>query len=185
MIPADLVPPDCPWPIVLGFDPGTRVAGYGALLAAPNGPRLVCCGVIRMPAKAAVATRLARLEEGLEELLRGLRPTVVAVETAFHAKNAQSALRIGEARGVVLATVARAGVALSELSPATAKKAVVGNGAGSKEQVAAMVATILGTGALDVPLDATDALALALAELTRERQRETLGSRSGALPHPG
>lgn len=176
---ADLVPPDCPWPIVLGFDPGTRRAGWGAVVEAPEGPRLVGCGALDAPARAALELRLARMAEGVEVLLDRLRPSVVALESAFAARNVQSALRIGEARGVVLACCARRGVAVDQIAPASAKKAVVGHGAASKEQVAAMVATALGV-AIDAPADATDALALALAHLAHRRQvrlRERLGTR--------
>lgn len=163
MISADLVPKDCPWPIVLGIDPGTRVLGYGALVLAPGGPRFLACGVLAPDGRASVPTRLAAIQVDLELLLVRLRPGIVAVERAFHAKNAQSAFRLGEARGVVLAAAARAGIEIREFAPASAKKAVVGHGGASKEQIASMIAQLLGTGPLDVPADATDALALAFA----------------------
>ena len=168
MIPDDLVPVDCPWPVVLGIDPGTHTMGYGALVVAPDAERLVACGVVRSPPGAPIAARLAHLQAELEMLLARLRPTAVALETAFSARNVKSALRIGEARGMILATVARTGVEVAEVAPAVAKKAVLGYGAGSKEQVASMVATILGC-ELDVPADATDALAVALAHVHRLR----------------
>jgi crossover junction endodeoxyribonuclease RuvC len=167
VIPADLVPPDCRWPIVLGIDPGTRAMGYGALVLAPDGPRFLACGVLAPPSRAAVAARLGELQRALEELLARLRPTLVALERAFHSKNVQAAFRIGEARGLALAAAARAGIEILELAPAAAKKAVLGHGGASKEQVARMVARLLGTGPLDVPTDATDALALALASVKR------------------
>jgi len=167
VIPADLVPKDCPWPIVLGIDPGTRLMGYGALVVAPEGARFVACGVLRPNARAAVATRLGEIQAELEQLLGALRPCLLALERAFHSKNVQAAFRIGEARGVVLATAARAGIEVLELAPAAAKKAVLGHGGASKEQIARMIATLLGTGPLDVPADATDALALAFAGVKR------------------
>jgi crossover junction endodeoxyribonuclease RuvC len=167
VIPADLVPAGCTWPIVLGIDPGTRMLGYGALVLAPGGPRFLACGVIQPAARAAVPARLAEIQAGIERLIAALRPGVLAIERAFHSKNAQSAFRIGEARGVVLAAAARAGIEILELAPASAKKAVLGHGAASKEQVARMIAQLLGTGPLDVPSDATDALALAFACLKR------------------
>ena len=126
----------------------------------------MACGVLRPPAKASSAKRLAAIAEELEVLLERVRPEVVALEGAFASRNVRSALRLGEARGVVLATAARRGIAIVEVAPASAKKAVVGNGAASKEQVAAMVATLLGV-ELDVPEDATDGLALALAQVQR------------------
>lgn len=179
MIPADLVPAGCPWPIVLGIDPGTRVLGYGALVLAPGGPRFLACGVIAPRPRAAVPARLAEIQIGLERLLASLRPGVLAVERAFHSKNVQAAFRIGEARGVVLAAAARAGIEILELAPAAAKKAVLGHGAASKEQIARMIAQLLGTGPLDVPADATDALALAFACVKR-RAALALQVRAGA-----
>jgi crossover junction endodeoxyribonuclease RuvC len=167
VIPADLVPAGCTWPIVLGIDPGTRVLGYGALVLAPDGPRFLACGVLKTTLRASVPARLAEIQAGIEDLLRALRPGILALERAFHAKNAQSAFRIGEARGVVLAAAARAGLEIQELAPASAKKAVLGHGGASKEQVARMIATLLASGPLDVPSDATDALALAYACVKR------------------
>ena len=165
-LPADLVPEDAPWSVVLGFDPGTLCAGYGAIVAAPDGPRLLACGALKAPARRSVAERLACIADGLDVLLDRLRPSVVALESAFAARNVRSALRLGEARGIVLAGAARRSIEVDEIPPATAKKAVVGHGAASKEQVAAMVAATLRV-ELDAPLDATDALALALAHLQR------------------
>lgn len=173
-LPVDLVPLDLAWPIVLGFDPGTRRAGYGAILEAPEGPRLVACGALDAPARSGIAERLAVMAEGFELLLDRLRPSVVALESAFAARNVQSALRIGEARGVILACSARRGITVDEIAPASAKKAVVGHGGASKEQVAAMVATMLGV-AIEAPSDATDALALALAHVQRARRARLLG----------
>jgi len=167
VIPAALVPDGCTWPIVLGIDPGTRSLGYGALVIAPDGPRFLACGVVQPPARAAVATRLGEIQRELERLLGALRPGVLALERAFHSKNVQAAFRIGEARGVVLAAAARAGIEIFELAPAAAKKAVLGHGGASKHQVARMMAHILGTAELEVPSDATDALALAFACIKR------------------
>lgn len=178
MLPADLVPADCTWPIVLGVDPGTRVMGYGALVVAPDGPRLVACGVLRPPARDAIAWRLGHLQEDLEGLLAALRPTSVALEGAFHAKSVRAALRLGEARGVVLASAARRGIEVHEFAPAAAKKAVLGHGGASKTQVARMVATLLGVATLDVPTDATDALALAYACVKRAAVPAPRGSAS-------
>jgi len=167
VIPDDLVPADRPWPIVLGVDPGTRVLGYGAVVVAPDGPRLLIGGVLAAPARLPVAARLGRIAEGLDELLGKLRPDVVSLERAYASRNVQSALRIGEARGMILSVTARRAIEIAEYAPSVAKKAVLGHGGASKGQVAAMVATILGAGELDLPEDATDALALALAHVNR------------------
>jgi crossover junction endodeoxyribonuclease RuvC len=169
-----LVPPGCDWPVVLGFDPGTRVVGYGSVVLAPDGPRLLAAGVIRAPARAPLAERLRAVREGVERELARISPGVVVVERAFAARNVQSAFRIGEARGVILACAAHSGAEVCELSPAEAKKAVLGNGAGSKQQVARMVERLLRIGELGAALDATDALALALGQVKRMQWAATV-----------
>ena len=168
------------WPVVLGVDPGTRVVGYGSLVLAPDGPRLLAAGALRANARAPVAERLHTIRSGLEAELERCRPDVVVVERAFSARNVQSALRLGEARGVILACAVAAGARVAELTASEAKKAVLGHGGGSKLQVAYMVALRLG---IEVPttLDVTDALALALAHAKRMewaatvRRSETAG----------
>ncbi len=152
---------------VLGIDPGTRVLGFGAVELTPRGPRLIGAGVLRPTKQAAVPQRLAELRAGLDRLLFELRPEVVVIEQAFARLNIQSALRMGEGRGVVLAAAAAAGARIVQVAPAAAKKALVGNGQAHKTQVAAMVARVLGLERAPEPLDATDALALALSEILR------------------
>ena len=166
--PAD-APRACAWPILLGIDPGTRVVGYGAIVAAARGPRLLAAGVLRTEKKSSVPQRLGWIQAEIERLLAALHPTIVVVEQAFAARNVQSALRIGEGRGVVLACAATFGAEVVQYAPAVAKKALLGNGAADKTQVAKMVAGILNAERLDVPLDASDALALALAHWQRSR----------------
>jgi crossover junction endodeoxyribonuclease RuvC len=168
-IPEDLVPPNARWPVILGIDPGTRAVGFGAVVAADGGPRLLVCGVIEPGGRRPVPARLAHIARDLRMLVRRLRPQVVVVEKAFHARNAQSALRIGEGRGVILATAAEHGCAVAEYPPAVAKKAVMGNGNAAKAQVRAMVTVILGLAAPPESEDASDALALALTHVFRMR----------------
>jgi crossover junction endodeoxyribonuclease RuvC len=152
--------------VVLGIDPGTRTVGYGAVALAQRGPRLFACGALRADG-ADVPARLAYLRRELDLLIAKLGPNVVVVEQAFAARNVQSALRIGEGRGVVLACASASGARIEQYAPAVAKKALVGNGAADKSQVAWMVAQLLGLAEPPQPLDATDALALALAYVQR------------------
>lgn len=171
------VPVDCPWPIVVGVDPGTRVLGYGAVVDVRGELRLLAAGTVR-PAGDEPPARLADLRRELDALLARLRPTVVAVESAYSATNVQSALRLGEARGVVLSSAAAFGAEVVQYAPAVAKKSLLGNGNASKDQVAAMVATLLGLDEPPRPLDVTDALSLALAYLQRGRTLSALAHRS-------
>ena len=161
-------------PVVLGIDPGTLVMGYGAVAQTAAGPRLVAAGELRQPSSRAVPERLAGLRADLDELLQRLDPDVVVVEEAFAQKNIQSALRIGEGRGVVLSSAAAIGAEVVQLSPASARKRVVGNGAADKTQVAKMVAAILGVDEIPGTLDVSDALALALAHTYEIERKERL-----------
>jgi crossover junction endodeoxyribonuclease RuvC len=170
--------------VVLGIDPGTRVLGYGAVAGSAHAPRLVEAGVVRARANASLADRLSCLLAGIELLVAELRPEVVVVERAFAGRNIQSALRLGESRGLALAVAARAGARVAELSPAQAKRALVGHGAASKAEVARMVGARLDLKDAADALDATDALALALAWLqgAEGEVRGVRGVRGGALP---
>jgi len=160
--------------IVLGIDPGTLVVGYGAVVDRKEGPVLLAAGVLRAPAKEAVPQRLGYLASELEALIARLKPSVVVVEEAFCGKSVQSALRIGEARGVALAAAARFGSEIVQYPPAAAKLSVVGNGAADKQNVARMVARALHPAEVPDSLDATDALALALTYLNRASPLGTL-----------
>lgn len=160
--------------VILGIDPGTRVVGYGAIVAAVRGPKLYACGVLRAGRDDDVPQRLALIQRELQALMIKLAPDVVVVELAFAARNLQSALRIGEGRGVVLACAAASGARIEQFAPAVAKKALVGNGGADKTQVAFMVGRLLGLEKPPEPLDATDALALALAHLQRDSLQQRL-----------
>ena len=173
-----LRPPGCNWPIVLGVDPGTRALGYGFVVVAPAGPRLLAAGVLKAT-QSKIAERLGFLGREIDGLLQSFRPDCMAVESAFFARNVRSALRLGEGRGVVLACGARFGIDVCEYAPAVVKKAIVGHGTASKEQVAAMVRTTLGAPDLEVGLDASDALAIALTHVFQSRAPGGTGAPEG------
>jgi crossover junction endodeoxyribonuclease RuvC len=154
--------------VVLGVDPGTRNLGYGAIVLGARGPRLLAAGVVRSTADD-VPARLGHLRRELDLLFSRLAPDVIVVEQAFAARNVQSALRIGEGRGVVLCCAAQCRALIVQYAPAAAKKALVGSGAADKTQVARMVEHVLGRKSADLPLDASDALALALCHAQRVR----------------
>jgi len=168
---------------VLGVDPGTLVVGFGAVVARPEGPRLLAAGAVRAGRTSDVPTRLGFIRQELDLLMDRLRPTVVVVEHAFTAANVQSALRVGEGRGVALSCAAARGARVVQYQASEAKKALVGQGAADKERVARMVAAELRLDAAPEPLDATDALALALTFLHKDRfERRAAASGGGAQP---
>lgn len=147
---------------VLGIDPSTVATGWGVLEAAFPRPRYVTSGVIRC--RGGPSTRLAQLHRDVLQLLTQFCPDHVSLEQGFSSRNVQAALRLGEARGVVLAAAGSLGVPVTEYPPATIKLAVTGDGRASKAQMQAMVRRLLGL-AETPPEDAADALGAALCHL--------------------
>jgi len=156
---------------VLGVDPGSHRTGWGVVSV--RGSRLshIASGTIQAGG-GELASRLRVIAEGLEAVLSDHRPDVVSVERIFHAKNADSALKLGHARGVVLLCIARADAPLFEYSAAEIKQATVGHGGADKMQVQRMVSMVLGYQG-DLGLDQSDALAAAIchAHMGPSRQR--------------
>jgi crossover junction endodeoxyribonuclease RuvC len=150
--------------LALGIDPGSRVTGWGVVEGRGGAVRHMSSGRLVLPLAEPLAVRLARLHAECLRLVARWQPAAVVLERAFVARNVQSALRLGEARGAVLAAVAASGVALEEYAPAEVKLAAVGHGRADKETVARGVAARLGL-AQPPPADAADALALALCHL--------------------
>lgn len=169
--------------LVLGIDPGTAIVGYGcielperdrgtgrssrvrnqvSLRFSAGQAELVTAGVWRLGRGRSIEQRLLSLEASLSALLAELEPGCLAVEEAFYGKSVQSALRIGEARGVVLVAAARHGVVVAQYPPATIKLRVAGAGGASKQALGRMVGASLGDDLGRFPSDATDALAVAL-----------------------
>jgi len=153
--------------VILGLDPGTRVVGWGALILSDAGMRCAGTGALHLGRKKELPERLGELRLAVDRLIVDLRPAVVVIEEAFASRNPQSALRIGEGRGVIIACAVTAGCEVVQYPPAVAKKALVGNGGAHKSQVAGMVCRLLGLEQAPKPLDATDALSLALAYVLR------------------
>jgi crossover junction endodeoxyribonuclease RuvC len=150
--------------IVLGIDPGTATTGYGVVRGdGPGLASLVECGVIRTRARDPLAARLREIYDGVAELLARHRPDALSVEDVFYAKNVRTTVVLGHARGVVLLAGEQAGVDIYELPPAEIKKAVVGNGAATKEQVQFMLTRLLRLKSAPQPSDAADGVAAALA----------------------
>ncbi len=151
---------------VLGIDPGSRMTGWGVVEERAQRLHHVASGTIALGTASSLAARLARLHAECTALVARFAPAVVVVERAFVARNVHSALRLGEARGAVLAAFGSAGAALHEYAPATVKLATAGHGAAAKDAVARGVVVQLRLAVTPAP-DAADALALALCHLQR------------------
>jgi crossover junction endodeoxyribonuclease RuvC len=150
---------------VLGLDPGTAATGWGIVVFEGGRLTLDACGVWRPPASLDLARRLDFLFARATELASSCAPDAVAVETVFAAKNVSSAQKLAHARGVLLAAAARAGRPVFEYEPRLVKKALVGYGQAQKPQVRSMVLSLLGRQRARIPLDAADALALAICHI--------------------
>ncbi len=153
---------------VLGIDPGLSRCGYGVVrLTKGRKAEALACGVIRTPPSDPLPQRLAALAVELERLLAEVRPAAVSVERVLFQANARTAMSVGQASGLALATAARMGIPVTQYSPNEVKLAVTGDGAADKVQMQAMVARLLNLDAPPKPPDAADALALALCHLWR------------------
>jgi crossover junction endodeoxyribonuclease RuvC len=174
--------------LVLGIDPGTAVTGYGVVRAdRPGMPVLVECGVIRTRARDPLPARLAEIHEGVRELIARHRPDILSLEDVFYSRNVRTTVVLGHARGVIMLAAEQAGVAVHEFPPAAIKKAVVGTGAASKEQVQFMLTRLLRLKSVPSPSDAADGVAAALtyvigARLPTLAQATDLRARALRLP---
>lgn len=146
----------------MGVDPGTICTGYGIIAFDGNELTLISSGTINTPTVKNMAPRLEKIYDELAKLIKAYNPDEFAIETAFYDKNVQSAMKIGYARGVSLLCAVHNKVHASEYSPREVKKAVVGNGAASKEQVQYMIKKLLGIRKNKIKFDETDALAVAV-----------------------
>ncbi len=153
--------------VVIGVDSGSLCTGFGVVEGTGNVQRVLAYGAIRNQAKTDHAQRLAVIHDGLVSVIREHRPDLLALEGIFMAKNAQSALKLGQVRGAVMVTAFAEGVRVVEFSPAEVKVAVTGYGRADKSQVQHMVKSILGLREIPRPHDAADALALAICALAR------------------
>lgn len=146
---------------IIGIDPGLRRTGWGVLDVSGNSLRFVAAGTVRSDEKAALATRLCQLHDGLVGVLVAQEPQEAAIEQTFVNKDAVATLKLGQARGVAMLVPARAGLVVAEYAPNAVKKAVIGVGHGDKRQIHMMVKVLLPRAAFDTE-DAADALAIAI-----------------------
>lgn len=147
---------------ILGIDPGIAITGFGVVETDGQRSSALAYGCIRTPASLSMPERLEKIYQQLQELFARHQPQEVAIEKIFFAKNANSAMQVGEARGVAVLTAKIAGLHVSEYTPLQVKQAVVGYGRAEKNQVQQMVKMLLGLDHLPRPDDAADGLAIAL-----------------------
>ncbi len=160
---------------ILGIDPGSRFTGYGIVEHAGNKVSFLHCGTLNL-GSADIPERLGAIYSGLQAVLSQWQPDEVSIEKVFMARNADSALKLGQARGAAIACVVQAGVPVFEYSARQIKQAVVGKGGAEKQQVAQMITYLL---KLDKKpqADAADALAIAVCHA---HMRVSLARMAGA-----
>lgn len=146
--------------IILGIDPGSRITGYGVVRAERHQVSFVSCGSIRL-GKTTLDDRLLMLFDELSNVIQIHEPVEAAVEKVFMHRNADSAIKLGQARGVAVVAARRAGLTIAEYSATQIKRTVVGRGHADKKQVQYMVKLLLGLEERPEP-DAADALAAAI-----------------------
>lgn len=147
--------------IIFGIDPGSRVTGYGVIASDGRHYRYIDGGNIRVGGELAISERLHHIDTAITALLKEHQPTQGVIEQVFLHRNASSALKLGQARGVAICALARKAIPVAEYSARQVKQGVVGYGAATKSQVQQMVKVLLKL-PVTPPTDAADALALAL-----------------------
>ncbi len=161
--------------IILGVDPGTATTGYGALEYTNGNFHLKSCGCIMTSSQLSLSKRLQKIYHEVLSLAKTLKPDEIVVEELFFNLNVQTAMTVGQARGVILLAAAEANVQTYEYTPLQVKLAVVGYGRARKEQVQFMVKTILGLKETPKPDDIADALALAICHAHNRKNYEKPG----------
>lgn len=151
--------------ITLGIDPGTAIVGYAVVMARGSDLIMLACDVITTPAKMPLAQRLQIIYESLSTIIATYHPHEAAMEELFFAKNARTAMTVGQARGVAMLALANAGLSVAEYTPKQVKQAVTGYGGADKQQVGEMVRILLKLTAIPRPDDAADAAAVAICHL--------------------
>ncbi len=167
---------------VLGIDPGLSRCGYGLVAQEAAGTRAVAVGVLRTDPARPTPDRLAELQADVRALLAEHRPQVVAVERVLFQVNVRSAIAVAQAAGLAMAEAVAAGCEVVEYSPNQVKQAVAGVGGASKDQMERMVQTLLGIARPLRPVDAADAVAIALCHLAHAPLRGRVAAARSVAP---
>lgn len=164
--------------IILGIDPGSRITGYGLVTKSGSTITHLDNGAIDATREPELAGRLKLIYLKIRELIVQFQPTAVAIESIFYAKNVQSTVKLGHARGVAMLAATQEGLPLFEYSPLSVKQAVVGYGGASKEQVQKMVKSLLKLPQI-AEANASDALAIALCHAQSEGMQNLIKKAMG------
>ncbi len=169
----------------MGIDPGVANTGFGVVRVAGSQMIAVDGGVIEAPADGPLETRLARIYAELEQLIGWHQPVAVALEDLYFGKNVQSAIAVGQARGVALLAAAQREIPCFDYTPQAVKMAVCGSGSAAKRQVQEMVGKLLGLARPPESDHAADALALAICHAGRARMAQAVDAAERAAVTAG
>jgi len=165
--------------IILGIDPGTTIMGYGLIEIRGKKLSMLALGSLQLSKYSNQPLKLKKIFERTLSLIDEYHPDELAIEAPFYGKNVQSVLKLGRAQGVAIAAALFRSIPVFEYQPRKVKKAITGNGAASKEQVAAMLSRILGCEIPMDSMDATDGLAVSLCHYLQKSPAENTKSYSG------
>lgn len=165
--------------IILGIDPGTQVMGYGLIADKGMKIELITLDVLKLKLKDSHALRLKIIFESVLGLIDQYHPDELAIEAPFFGKNVQSMLKLGRAQGVAMAAALYRDIPIFEYSPRRIKQSITGKGNASKEQVAGMLRNLIVMDSISHPMDATDAVAVALCHYFQAKPADAGKSYSG------
>ena len=165
--------------IILGIDPGTNIMGYGVIHIKQRKMNLIALGAINLSKFDNHNVKLKTIFESVIKLIETHKPDDMAIEAPFYGKNVQSMLKLGRAQGVSIAAALHRNIPITEYSPKKIKQSITGSGSASKEQVAAMLQSLLVMKVLPESRDATDGLAAAVCHYFQNNGPETKKSYSG------
>ncbi len=165
--------------IILGIDPGTNITGYGVIKVTGNKPVLVAIGAIELSKLGDHYIRLKHIFDRTLGIIDEYHPDELAIEAPFYGKNVQSMLKLGRAQGAAIAAALSRSLPVFEYAPRKIKMSITGQGAASKEQVAAMLKYILNFKKVKIKLDATDGLAAALCHFYQSEKIPSVKDYSG------
>lgn len=171
--------------IILGIDPGTTIMGYGLIHIKGTGMELITIGVLHLHKYKDQAMKLKTIFARTLELIEEYKPDEMAIEAPFFGKNVQSMLKLGRAQGVAIAGALYKNIPIFEYAPKKIKQSITGNGNASKEQVAAMLQTLLKFSEMPKHLDATDGLAAAVCHYFQRNSTGAGKSKGGKKASTG
>ena len=158
--------------IVLGIDPGLTKTGFGLLSIANDTPKIIDYGIIEPNKNDSLSKRLYSIYTDMNQLIEMFNPTIVSIEDIFYGRNVKSALLLGQARGIAMLCAAKYDIPVFEYSAKKVKQAITGNGNADKTQLQYMIKQIFKLKQLPTPLDASDAIGIALCYIYQTKINE-------------